>query len=93
MNHYRSLLVLVVALCLFAGSLGLANAASATLQSYTMDWSVVGGGGGASLRLGSTIGQTAIGLSTGSHQLGSGFWYGITGEKLTVHLPLVLRNR
>lgn len=91
MNKYKSLLALAVALCLGFGSLGLVSSTSATVQSYTLDWCVVGGGGNASTRLSSTVGQTAIGWSTGAKQLGSGFWYGVGGD-YKLYLPLTVKN-
>jgi len=96
MNKWQSLLGLAVALCLGFGGLGLVSNASATTNGYTLDWSVVGGGGNASAQLSSTVGQTAIGWSTGARQLGSGFWYGVGAGGVSypykLYLPLTLKN-
>jgi len=91
MNKWKLLLGLAVALCLGLGSLGLISNSSATAQTYTLDWCVIGGGGNVSTQLSSTVGQTAIGWSTGANQLGSGFWYGVGAAEHEVYLPLVLR--
>ncbi len=92
MNRWQSLLGLAVALCLAFGGLGLVSSTSAAAQSYTLDWCVVGGGGNVSDRLSSTVGQTAIGWSTGARQLGSGFWYGVGAAGYKLYLPLTLKN-
>jgi len=93
MNKWQSLLILAVALL---AVLGLVSSTSAAAQSYTLDWCVVGGGGNAGTRLSSTVGQTAIGWSTGARQLGSGFWYGVGAGGVSypykLYLPLTLKN-
>jgi hypothetical protein len=93
MNKWQSLLILAVVLCIAFGGLGLARSALAKARSYTLDWCVVGGGGSASTQLSGTVGQTAIGWSTGAQELGSGFWYGVGaagGHKL--YLPLTIKS-
>jgi len=62
-----------------------------------VDWSVLSGGGapasGGSVTLNGTLGQTAIGSSSGSGvTVGAGFWYGLGARGYTLYLPLVLRN-
>jgi hypothetical protein len=51
--------------------------------AYSIDRSVIGGGGGSAAssdyRMNSTIGQTAIGITSGVYQLEAGYWYRITG--------------
>jgi len=92
MNKWKTLLGLAVALCLGFGSLGLVSSTSAAVQTYTLDWCVVGGGGNASTQLGSTVGQMATGWSTGAQQLGSGFWYGVGAAGYKLYLPLTLKS-
>ncbi|HFD38943.1 MAG TPA: hypothetical protein ENJ31_03720 [Anaerolineae bacterium] len=93
MNKRNLLLGLAVALCVVAGlGLGLVGNTSAAVQSYTLDWSVVGGGGNAGTQLSSTVGQTTTGWSTGDQQLGSGFWYGVGAAGYSLYLPLTLKN-
>jgi len=93
MSRKTWLLLLTVVACVVVG-LGLAHGATAAVQAYSLDWSVVGAGGNASTQLASTIGQTAIGWSNGSHQLGSGFWYGAgSAAPYRVFLPLLLRKQ
>ncbi len=79
--------------CLLLPSVPLAGTSP---EGYTIDWQVIAGGGGLAASgggytLDSTVGQTAIGWSAGSHQLGSGFWYG-TGMEYMVYLPLTLKS-
>jgi hypothetical protein len=89
MNRWQSLLILAIALL---STLGLASGRSAAAQSYTLDWCVVGSGGNASTELSSTVGQTAIGWSTGAQQLGSGFWYGVGPAGHGLYLPLIVKG-
>ncbi|MDW8068161.1 MAG: hypothetical protein RML46_04545 [Anaerolineae bacterium] len=61
----------------------------------TIDWRVIGGGGGrvqaGTYILDGTVGQAVVGRAVGStHDLCSGFWCGLAGYP--VYLPLVLRN-
>ena len=76
MKRWKPLLGLAIALCLMGAGLGLIYLTSKAAVAYTLDWSVVGGGGNVSNQLSSTAGQSAAGWSTGAQQLGSGFWYG-----------------
>jgi hypothetical protein len=81
-------------------SLALTAIVVAAPSSHSVDWWVIGGGGGSGTAgdttLDGTIGQWMVGSSTsGSTQLGSGFWGG--GELVyppshVIYLPLVLRN-
>lgn len=62
----------------------------------TIDWFVIGGGGGhaeaAPYALDGTIGQAMVGVvSSASYELCSGFWCGAAAQ-YRVYLPLVLRN-
>jgi hypothetical protein len=86
------LAILVVALLVALGGSGLLGSTSAAVQSYTLDWSVLAGGGSAGEQLSGTLGQTAIGWSTGAHLVGSGFWYGVGTTGYQVYLPLALKN-
>jgi hypothetical protein len=82
--------------------LGLVAAGAVWAESsanYSIDWSVLGGGGApaesssGTVALNGTLGQTAIGWSGATHgSLGAGFWYGAGEGMYTVYLPLVLRN-
>ncbi len=94
MNKWQSLLILAVALLAVLGLGGLASVShtSAATQDYTLDWGVIGGGGNAGTEVSSTVGQAAIGWSTGANQLGSGFWYGVRAGGNRVYLPLMLKN-
>ena len=82
--------VVLVAVLGLSG-LGTIRSSSAATQSYSLDWYVISGGGTVRTQLDSTVGQPAIGWSTGTNQLGSGFWYGVRDGFMT-YLPLVLRN-
>ena len=62
-----------------------------------VDWSVLSGGGapasGGSVTLNGTLGQTAIGSSSGTGAaVGAGFWYGLGEGVYEIYLPVVLRN-
>jgi hypothetical protein len=62
-----------------------------------VDWSVLSGGGapasGGSVTLNGTLGQTAIGSSSGAGAtVGAGFWYGLGEGVYEIYLPVVLRN-
>jgi hypothetical protein len=93
MNKWPSLLILAIALLVVMGVGGFGlGSTSAAAQSYTLDWCVIGGGGNAGIELNSTVGQTAIGWSTGTQRLGSGFWYGVGTADYRLYLPLTLRN-
>jgi hypothetical protein len=65
-------------------------------EGFLNDWRVIGGGAGPTMSgggyvLDSTLGQTAIGESTGSVSLGSGYWFSETsGHKIV--LPIVLQG-
>ena len=76
---------------------GLAWAGSS--DGATVDWSVLSGGGAPAasgsgrVTLNGTLGQTAIGFSSGSGStLGPGFWYGLGKGVYEIYLPLTLRN-
>ena len=72
---------------------------STALAQDGIDWWVIGGGGGSgtagSTSLDGTIGQWAVGSGTsGTTQLGSGFWGGggAEGPSGGVFLPVILRQ-
>jgi hypothetical protein len=69
------------------------------LAQGSIDWWVIGGGGGSGTAGGTsldgTIGQWAVGSGTsGTTQLGSGFWGGgsAEGPSGAVFLPVILRQ-
>ena len=68
-------IMIIGLLCLLAA--GTASAHSS--ENYALNWSVVGSGGGemhsASYAMRSTIGQTAIGLSSDGYRIEAGYWY------------------
>ena len=91
-------LVLLVLLLVAGPALaGLVRAGSS--DGTAVDWSVLGGGGAPSesgsgeVTLNGTLGQTAIGSSSGSGaSVGAGFWYGVGEGIYEVYLPVTLRN-
>lgn len=74
--------------------------AGTSLGAYSMTWHVVSGGGasmsGGGYSIDGTLGQTAIGWSTGDYQLGSGFSYGLPQAapeaEYELYLPVVLKG-
>jgi len=93
MKRWVLLLGLISAVGLIGGGLSANGGASATVQDYALQRSVIGGGGETGSQISSTVGQTAAGWSTGSHQLGAGYWYGIEGIGIySVFVPVLLRN-
>jgi hypothetical protein len=65
--------------------------------SYTINWYVIGGGGGhaeaGNYSLDATIGQPATGvMSGGPYTLASGFWGGALAVEYKIYLPIVLKN-
>jgi hypothetical protein len=88
-----TLLIVLIALVLLAGSAHAMESAS-----YRLDWftPLIGGGGGAassaSYAINLTIGQTAIGTQTSAGYEGClGYWCGTEVEH-AIYLPLVLRS-
>ncbi|MCX6026041.1 MAG: hypothetical protein NTY23_07275 [Chloroflexi bacterium] len=64
---------------------------------YELTWSTIDGGGGASTggdySLAGTIGQPDAGqMSSGSYEVGGGFWSAFSEVVYRIFLPLVLRN-
>ena len=64
-----------------------------------MDWHVLSSGGApagsssGAVALNGSLGQTAIGSSSGpGAALGAGFWYGLGKAAYRLYLPVVLRN-
>jgi len=90
-----ALLLLVLLLSGLTVSMGLGKAEVAT--AFSLDWSVISGGGqmgsaGGSYTLSGSIGQPAPGgsLVGTTYTLNSGFWHGITFPSL-VFLPVVVK--
>ena len=86
----RAGLALVVVLLVGVGWAG-ASAGPA------IDWEVLSGGGAPAsagqVTLNGSLGQTAIGPSTGGElSLGAGFWYGLGGGPYRVYLPITLKS-
>ena len=83
-------------LCALAASLLFASVALAS-GTPSIDWWVIGGGGGSitvgSTALDGTIGQWVVGSDkSGPIQLGPGFWGGGWDERYPIYLPVILRN-
>ena len=64
-----------------------------------MDWHVLSSGGApagsssGAVALNGSLGQTAIGSSSGTGAaVGAGFWYGLGEGVYEIYLPVVLRN-
>jgi hypothetical protein len=84
-------LLAVLALLLVLGGLALAGGGGPSL-----DWYVIGSGGGpvasGQVDLDATIGQAVAGTtSAGGYSLCSGYWCG-AADRHTVYLPLVLKS-
>lgn len=65
--------------------------------AYDLTWSTIDGGGGASIggdySLAGTVGQPDAGhMSSGSYEVGGGFWSSFSEVVFRIFLPLVLRN-
>ena len=82
-------------------SLLLAGIAVAAPSGHSVDWWVMGGGGGSgsagNISLNGTVGQAVVGVDgSGDYVVCAGFWYGLgpCGEPpgFSVYLPTVLRN-
>jgi hypothetical protein len=78
-------------------SLSLVGTTLARPQTHTINWWIIGGGGGSKTSgdtsLGGTVGQWAVGSDTsGGTHLASGFWGGGTADsgEERIFLPLVL---
>ncbi len=74
----------------------LAGVALANASVPTVDWWVIGGGGGhaeaGNYALDGTIGQALVGTASDTgYELCSGFWCG-AAVKYKIYLPVVLRN-
>lgn len=81
---------------LVASLLVFASVTRATPNAASLDWWVIGGGGGSNTScdtfLGGTLGQWMTGSNTvADTQLCAGFWCGVEARYL-IYLPLVLRN-
>lgn len=81
---------------LVIASLLMTGVALAATSGPTIDWWVIGGGGGSETAngtsLGGTVGQWMAGSDTiDTTQLDSGFWVWVVGGQ-RVFLPLVLRQ-
>jgi hypothetical protein len=85
----------VVMLVLLLATLVLTSLALAS-GSYSINWWVIGGGGGraesGNYSLDFTIGQPVVGVATDTgYELCSGFWCGAVVE-YKIYLPIVLKN-
>jgi hypothetical protein len=65
--------------------------------SYSINWWVVGGGGGpisgGDYAINSTIGQPVVGASEGgNYKIEAGFWGGALAVEYKIYLPVVLKN-
>ena len=90
--HVGLLALSLVLLMLLAG---IAWAGSA--DGRAVNWHVLSGGGapvtGGVVTLNGTLGQTAIGSSSGTGAaVGAGFWYGLGEGVYEIYLPVVVRN-
>jgi hypothetical protein len=91
---------LVLLPLLLAAGLALAGLVWAgSSDGATVDRSLLSGGGApadsssGTVSLNGSLGQTAIGASSGSGAtLGAGFWYGLGAGVYEVYLPVTLRN-
>ena len=93
MKYQRKLwLILALFSALAICGFVLVRTSQAADPTYTLDWYVVGAGGTGDTQLASTVGQNVIGWSTGTHQLGSGFWYGDLKSMSKVYLPILLKQ-
>jgi hypothetical protein len=93
MMKKRKSLVLPAALLttLLLTSLALASG------SYTINWWVIGSGGGhaeaGNYALDATIGQPVVGASeNGNYRIEAGFWGGALAVEYKIYLPIVLKN-
>jgi hypothetical protein len=90
MNKGRFLMLAALLATLVLTSLALASG------SYSINWWVIGGGGGVTeagnYSLDFTIGQPVVGVATDTgYELCSGFWCGAVVE-YKIYLPIVLKN-
>jgi hypothetical protein len=65
--------------------------------SYSINWYVIGGGGGpisgGGYTINSTIGQPVVGASEGgNYRMETGFWGGALAVEYKIYLPIVLKN-
>jgi hypothetical protein len=86
----------VVMLVLLLATLLLTSLALAS-GSYSINWWVIGGGGGdaeaGNYSLDFTIGQPVVGVATDTgYELCSGFWCGAAVVEYRIYLPVVLKN-
>lgn len=87
------LLALSLLLLMLLASIAWAGSSDGT----AVDWQVLSSGGapvtGGSVMLNGTLGQTAIGSSSGTGAaVGAGFWYGLGEGVYQLYLPVALRN-
>lgn len=105
MNRHRAVILAATILCtlLLVGPVlsstegPVLSPAEGTAGTVTIDWWVVGGGGGPAggtgITVNSTLGQPIIGLSNGnSISLGAGYWYGVGAVEYRIYLPLLVRS-
>jgi hypothetical protein len=90
----RKAIVLAALLSLVVASVVIAGVGA----NYAIEWDVIAGGGrestGTTYGTHGTIGQGAIGISTGaSYGVRGGFWYGVAAPRAYyIYLPIVLKN-
>ena len=92
-KHLLTVLLLVLLLLLAAG-----GALAAASASYSMPWHVLSAGGAPAesssgdVSLNGTLGQTAIGSSSGSHtSIWAGFWHSLGEVLKDLFMPLIRR--
>jgi hypothetical protein len=90
----KTRIFLLLAACLLLAGVALAS------EMPSLDWNVIGGGGGylkaGTTVINATIGQPVVGeVSTSKLDLCSGFWCGsddvYNPPKITIYLPVVMR--
>jgi len=89
----RKTTALAVALlcCLLVAGVAWANG------TPSINWWVIGGGGGHAeagiYTLDATIGQPVVGVATDTgYELCSGFWCGVVAVEYKIYLPIIMKN-
>ncbi len=91
----RRVYVALLILAVLASGMAVGVAGAQTGGGYDLHWDVLGGGGydpmsGSGYTLTGTLGQTAIGVSSGGgFQARHGFWYPLAVARL--YLPLTIK--
>jgi len=90
----RSFLIVLIGLLVVLVAADIGGAQTST--NFDLSWYVTAGGGSradsAAYAMNGTLGQGIVGISDTGFQMQSGFWYGVSGPRHFVYLPLVLRN-